>query len=414
MRRIVLLFMSMLLLSSPLWAQVQGLSGWNIVLDPGHSQKENMGIYNYSEAEKNVRVALALREYLLTSTDIDTVYLTRTNDNVQVSLSQRTDYANSLGAAWYHSIHSDAGSPDANSTLLLWGQYRTGQEKVPKGGQAMSAIIVDLLTQGMRTTSRGSYGDCTFYGCTTAGPYLHVNRTTTMPSELSEAGFHTSPLQNQRNMNAEWKKLEAWTFYWSFLKFFGLERPSVGILTGFVQDVDNGELVNGASITVNGQTYTTDTYASLFHKYSSNPEQLHNGFYYFDGLPDSTMTVYAEAPGYYSDTLTVSMKSDFFTFLDIQLVSQRPPVVASSSPQQGADRFPAWSPVTIVFSRSVLPASVEAAFSLLPEAPGVFTWSDNNRKLVFRPDTLQFAADYTLTIDSTVVDAYGHRFDGDG
>lgn len=30
--------------------QVTGLSGWNIFLDPGHSQDENMGIYGYSEA----------------------------------------------------------------------------------------------------------------------------------------------------------------------------------------------------------------------------------------------------------------------------------------------------------------------------------------------------------------------------
>ncbi len=33
--------------------QITGLDGWNIYLDPGHSQNENMGIYNYSEAEKN-------------------------------------------------------------------------------------------------------------------------------------------------------------------------------------------------------------------------------------------------------------------------------------------------------------------------------------------------------------------------
>ena len=36
-------------------AQVTGLEGWNIFLDPGHSARENMGIYNYSEAEKNLR-----------------------------------------------------------------------------------------------------------------------------------------------------------------------------------------------------------------------------------------------------------------------------------------------------------------------------------------------------------------------
>ena len=51
--------------SSSLSAQVTGLSGWNIFLDPGHSRTENMGVYGYSEAERNVRVALRLRDLLL-------------------------------------------------------------------------------------------------------------------------------------------------------------------------------------------------------------------------------------------------------------------------------------------------------------------------------------------------------------
>src|SRR3989304_9889591 len=88
--------------------QVTGLSGWNIYLDPGHSQNENMGVYNYSEAEKNLRVGLNLRQMLLDWTDIDTVYICRTDDIAQVSLSQRTDQANALAAAHYHSIHSNA------------------------------------------------------------------------------------------------------------------------------------------------------------------------------------------------------------------------------------------------------------------------------------------------------------------
>jgi len=150
------IIISLFILQSFCFAQVTGLSGWNIFVDPGHSQDENMGIYNYSEAKKVLRVALNLRDLLQTKTDIDTVYLSRTNDQVQVFLSQRTTKANNLGAAWYHSIHSDAGSASANSTLLLWGQLHNGNEKNPPGGRAMSAIIVDILTRGYRTNTRGS------------------------------------------------------------------------------------------------------------------------------------------------------------------------------------------------------------------------------------------------------------------
>lgn len=50
---LILIVFSFILLSIQSFAQqVTGLSGWNIFLDPGHSQNENMGIYNYSEAKR--------------------------------------------------------------------------------------------------------------------------------------------------------------------------------------------------------------------------------------------------------------------------------------------------------------------------------------------------------------------------
>ncbi|HPN34405.1 MAG TPA: Ig-like domain-containing protein [bacterium] len=398
-------------------AQVRGLSGWNIVLDPGHSQRENMGIYNYSEAEKNVRVALALRDILMRTTDIDTVYLTRTDDRQVVGLTQRSDYANSLGAAWFHSIHSNSpganGSAETNNTLLLWGQYRSGQEKVPNGGKKMSSYMVDLLTRGMRIPTAGSFGDCSYYGCTSSGPYLSVNRNTAMPSELSEAGFHTNPVQNTRNMNAEWKRMEAMTFYWAILAFHKIARPPVQILAGFVADQENGDLVNGATITVDGRTYVTDSYASLFHRYSSDPELLRNGFYYFENLQSSLLTVQVQAEDFYSDTLQVALTDTFITFKDIQLISKRPPFVQASTPVPNAQRFPAWESITLLFSRPMDPACVEKAFSLSPAAHGKFTWFNNHRSLAFKPDTLQFETEYTLTVSPEALDRYGHHLDGD-
>ena len=82
-----------LLILSSLSAQVSGLNGWDIFLDPGHSQTQNMGVFNYSEAHKNLRVAREVRDLLLSKTDIDTVYMSRTDDQQEVGLSQRTDLA---------------------------------------------------------------------------------------------------------------------------------------------------------------------------------------------------------------------------------------------------------------------------------------------------------------------------------
>ena len=407
-----------LLFSSTAIAQVTGLAGWNILLDPGHSQKENMGIYGYSEAEKNFGVAIALRDMLLKTTDIDTVYLSRTNETQQVTLSQRTDYANRIGAAWFHSIHSDAGSPQSNSTLLLWGQYYNKVEKVPNGGKAMSDIMINLLTRGMRTNSRGSIGDCTFYAYTGActpswpGPYLHVNRQSTMPSELSEAGFHTNPRQNQLNMNVEWKVLEAKTFYWSILAFHEIERPAERIVAGILTNNETGVPVNGARVMLNGETYVTDSFQSLFYKYTNDPELLHNGFYYFDNLPEGTLEMTIEADDYYSETVQITTVDTFFTFKDVKIISKLPPYIVSTTPADGATNVPAWNDIIFNFSRKMNRETVETLFQIDPPATGKFIWQNDDRRVIFRPDSLNFFTSYTITISGNTTDFYGHPFDG--
>ena len=416
--KIILILLS---LSAICFGQVTGLSGWNIFLDPGHSGDENMGIYGYSEAKKNLRVGLRLQELLLNTTDIDTVYICRTNDQQNVTLSQRTTNANNLGTAWYHSIHSDAGSASSNSTLLMYGGWRSNGvtvEKTPHGGKAMADIMVDILTRGMRTNTRGNYADRTFYqgfpfNHTNQYPYLHVNRESNMASELSEAGFHTNPTQNQRNMNAEWKKLEAFTFYWSILEYFGINRPTVGITTGIISDIDSNIPINGATVTINGQSYTTDTYASLFNQYSSDPDQLHNGFYFIENLPNSTFDMYLDAPGYYSDTLQISIIDTFFTFKDIKLISTIPPKVTSTTPAAGDTNFSGYDNIFVEFSRNMDQTSVENAFSLSPSATGSYYWY-SDKEIRFNPDSLQFETNYTLTISASAMDNYGHTLDGNG
>ena len=39
-------------------SQVTGLNGWDLFIDPGHSQDENMGINGYSEAKEVLQVGL--------------------------------------------------------------------------------------------------------------------------------------------------------------------------------------------------------------------------------------------------------------------------------------------------------------------------------------------------------------------
>ena len=410
-----------LFIAASVWAlsaqaqQITGLAGWNIVLDPGHSYKENMGASGFSEAEKNVRVALLLRDLLLQNTDIDTVYLTRTDDFTEVGLSQRTDYANALGAAWFHSIHSDAaGSAETNFVSTWWGQYYDGREKIPNGGKAMAQIMVNKMSRAMRITNFGAIGDCSFWGCTSGGPYYSVNRRSIMPAEISEAGHHSNPRHNQRQMNAQWHKLEAYTLFWSILRYHAIAIPPNHILTGTVMDSERATAINGAILNVGDFSYTTDSWESLFKKYSSDPEALRNGFYFLENLPAGPLQMIASAPEYYGDTLQVAAADTFVTFADVKLVWKRPPTIVLASPASGSDRQPAWGTLSFTFNRPVDRASVVAAFKIEPSAQGNFSWSDGDRRLLFKPDTLLYETEYTVTIAASATDRYHHPLDGNG
>lgn len=422
MKKSILLLVVM---SSLIQAQVTGLAGWNIFVDPGHSVRQNMGINGYSEAEETLQTALNLRQLLLSKTDIDTVWSSRYNDQVDVGLSERSTDANNRGADWYHSIHSNAGGATSNDVLLLWGELWNGQPDPPVGGEGMSDIMVDLLADVMRIPQSGwgSTGDCSFYSgwastpCTQTGfqgPYLSVNRRTNMPSELSEQGHHTHELQNQLDMNDDYTRMLAYSMFWTILDNFEIARPYPGILAGIITDLETGIRVNGATVEVNGQSYTTDTYASLFNAYSSDPDELHNGFYFFEDLPDSSYEVIVSAEGYYSDTLSVEqMSPDFVTFLDVLLAPSTPPYIVESDPADGDSVFAAWRNPTITFSRSMDAVSVEAAFSIEPATAGTINFNNDLKRMTFLvEDTLAFLTDYTITLAGTAMDFYGHPLDG--
>jgi N-acetylmuramoyl-L-alanine amidase len=397
--------------------QVTGLAGWNIYLDPGHSQDENIGIYSYSEAKKNLRVGLNLRQMLLDWTDIDTVYICRTNDQQNVSLGQRTDQANALGADHFHSIHSDAATTgsSANSTLIMWGQMGIGgPEKTPYGGKKMSNIMIGLLTAGMRTTTRGAMGDRDFYQAAGSTPYLWVNRETNMASELSEAGFHTSPIQNQLNMNEKWKRLEAKTMFWTILKYHNIPRPYVGTAVGIIKDSESGLAVNGAIATLNGQADTTDTYASLFHLYSTDPNLLRNGFYYFENIPAGTHQLQVTADGFDVYTANITMADTFFTFKDVSLISNKPPIVASTTPAANDSLYPGVENLVINFSRPMNKTSVESNLQFTPAVTTVKTWSNGDKTLTISTTNFIFNSQYQITILGTALDKYNHPFDGNG
>lgn len=392
-------------LISPSNAQeITGLEGFTIFIDQGHSQKENGGVYGYSEAEKTLRIGLELQRLLNERTDIDTAYVARTNDNQNVSLAQRTDLANSLNVDFYYSIHSDAGSTTANSTLFLYGGWRVSgviYEKDPKGGGDFADIMNPILTSAMKVTTRGNFADRTFYDAAQTHsnryPYLHVNRESNMASMLSEAGFHTNSYQNQRNMSDSYKLLEARAAFWTVLEYLDVERPVEGILTGEIKDYDTEKYANGVTIRVQDKADTTDTYETVFHKYSSSPDQLSNGYYYIDGLTPGPAEVIIGGDNYANDTLQVEIKETELTFLSTDIKNNSLPIVESSTPEEGGTVNPGFSKINIRFSKKMNKESVESALSISPEVDYSFRWL-TSRSLEITTSDMEFESSYTLTI----------------
>ena len=409
----------------------QDWGDFKLWIDPGHSGSENTGLYSYTEAHKVLRVGLATREYLFkyTTASESTIQMTRDDDQDNVSLEERSDMANAWGADFFYSIHSDAGTGN-NTTLFLFGGWKdNGQyiEKTPAGGKRYGEILTPNLTGVMyNTTTRGNFYDRVYYNGDVAThdnkyPYLSVNRRTNMASLLSEGGFHTHPVQQGLNMNESYKRLEAFGTFRSIMEYCGLTRPDMVLLVGVVTNSENGEALDGVSVTVDGKTVVTDTYESLFKKYVRSPGIVHNGFFLFEGLePGKEYEITYSCPGFESKSQKVTMKSnpqglsgENVTWGNIALTSNAPAVVASNSVANPA-AVNTREDIVLTFSRNMDKASVEKAFSITGVDPVTLSWN-NDHSLRIKINKLKDDRDYTITIDGSIAkNAETNQFlDGD-
>ncbi len=415
---------------------------FKLYLDPGHAGTENGGIWGYSEAEKVLQVAHEIKNMLETyttavdvATDAEngTFKLCRYTQSDQISLEARSDEANAWGADFYYSIHSDA-SGSVNTIVCLFGGWSNAGEKIektPNGGKAYGEFLEPNLMGVMRVGSRGNLYDRCYYDKsethTNQYPYLSVNRRSNMPSLLSEGGYHDMAVQQRRNMNADYKRLEGFAAFQSLMQYRGFALPEQTFMTGVISNSENGQPINGATITVGDKTYTTDTFESLFHKYTKNPNLISNGFYIFEGLTaGETYDVTISADGYDGYTGTIKINDEFktatgvtstpqfVTFLDVELTNNRPAVVASVSAED-LGSVNSIKPLVLTFSRNMDRASVEQALSINNKGEITHTW-ENDYTLVLDITKLKPYMTYKLTIDASIAknSQTGQLLDGNG
>jgi len=378
----------------------QDLSGISVCIDPGHGAgNTNQGPTGLKELEINMTVALHLKAYL-ESVGVDTVILTRYDNNTNPSLSQREQIANNAGVTWFHSVHHNAEGGTARYTLLLYEEIAGHVPQWPGQADVMSRIMAQRIWQGLRTSDWRVYGDYTFYGTPS---YLGVLNDLQMPGELSEATFHDHPVEEAKLRNSDFLKMEARALFMSFLDYFNAGTLATGPLIGIVTDADTKQPLKGATCTLTpgNLQYITDTWK--------------NGLYVYDALTPGRYSVQVSAEGHEGALASADVKAYQFNFLDVPLVSTVPPRVVATTPDSSVKNFGVYGTIYIDFSRSMNPQSVQSAFHTDPPTAGYFNWRLADQRLLFDPNQpLKFDTVYRIEIGGTATDVYGHPLDGNG
>lgn len=394
----------------------QSLSGISICIDPGHGPgNANAGPTGLREADINFRVAVFLKEYLKAA-QVDTVLLTHLNNATEISLSAREQIANNFGVTWFHSVHHNAFNHLLRYTLMLLEERRTSAQPCPDGraagtGQAewpgqsdaMSNLMAKRIWEGYRTEDYRTRLDWTFYGGCNNGFSLGVLNDLQMPGELSEATFHDHPGEEAKMRNNDFLRMEARALAMSFFDYFNAGKMSTGALLGIVTDGETGAPLNGVNVTLNpgNLTYTTDNWK--------------NGLYIFDGPAPGDYTVSIDMPGFESFSRAVKVAAHAFNYGDARLIPASAPTVANVIPHDDSTGVFVYDALRFSFSRAMDPASVQAALRIEPFIAGTLRWDSGKKNFIFEPDfRLEFDTRYTVTIDSSARDVFGHALDGNG
>ncbi len=152
-----------------------GAAATSICIDPGHGGYDPGAVGNgLYEDQLNLTAALAFRDWLnLDSSDGGgggswAVYMTRDTD-VYVSLSARSDYANSLGVDYFMCIHTNAGGGDGTETYSRYSGTNSDN---------LAHRVQEEVVSHLGTTDRGvKYAS------------YSVLSNTSMPAELHEIAF---------------------------------------------------------------------------------------------------------------------------------------------------------------------------------------------------------------------------------
>ncbi|QDP41169.1 N-acetylmuramoyl-L-alanine amidase [Radiobacillus deserti] len=204
-----------------------------LYLDPGHGGSDPGALGNgIQEKDIVLDIALRIRSILLNDYENVQVNMSRTNDST-VSLSQRTDQANSWGADYFLSIHCNA----FNGTAQGYEDYIHSNLSSSSPTAGYQDIIHSEVTQVNQLQDRGQ-----------KQANFHVLRETVMPALLTENGFIDNSHDAALMKDPSWRQRVAQGHVNGLEKAFSLKRKpdeNVGVvykvIAGAFKSKDNAD-----------------------------------------------------------------------------------------------------------------------------------------------------------------------------
>jgi len=189
-------------------------SGKTIFIDPGHGGDDRAGTGpagDVVEADVNLRVALALRDYLRQAGA--NVLMSRETD-APVPLPARPQQANANNAEVFISIHHNAADNRFTNYTATFYHGRPGEPGYKPSSHDLARYIQRDLAfvmgnPGSLATFDGAMSDYLVY----PGKGFAVLRDANMTSVLVEASFFTSAYEEQRLRIREFNEIQAWGIF---------------------------------------------------------------------------------------------------------------------------------------------------------------------------------------------------------
>ena len=413
----------------------EGRDSIRIYINPGHggygSDDRNMAVYPFAsgdtlgfwESWSNLDKGLMLKQMLDSAGFTTAISRVQNREDDDLNLSQIVRMNNEFGSTFFLSIHSNAGGK-SNYVLQLYAgitpgdtyTYPTATPCSERSRLISTEIAKNLVSNQITCWGNSNYsvvGDKTF--ARTAMGWSDgygVLRGLTTPGVISEGCMHDYQPETYRLLNHDYRWMEAWHFYKTFMNYLAKDSIPTGNIAGSVRDQDRpAELptynfidnsrdsylpINGAVISLLQDTTVLCSYTT---------DNLNNGFFLFKNLQPGNYNVKIEKEDYYSSTFPIEVRANEMSYLNSSIKMQRktPPVIISHIPENNIiDSISCATKIEFVFNWDMDTAATRRAFSIVPSVAGKVDFSNNNSKMVFLPDNpLTGATLYTITIDTT-------------